>query len=136
MDDTTNAAWCSSDCITATMNINNPNPTGLRSAYIIGGFLHAHTTAVAMKASVVHSNGSETIIDENQNFDFDYQTSNLLDSSKFVELFETDNIMIECTYNTKQRSAVVWGGDSTNEEMCLAVLMVYPKSILPSFIIK
>lgn len=42
-----------------------------------------------------------------------------------------DSIMVECIFETKNRSQPTFGGLATTQEMCTAVLYYYPKATIP-----
>uniref|UniRef100_A0A8C2DCP4 Monooxygenase, DBH-like 1, like n=1 Tax=Cyprinus carpio TaxID=7962 RepID=A0A8C2DCP4_CYPCA len=86
--------------------------------------LHTHLTG--RKVRVGHFRGGKQIdfLAVDENYDFEYQDVLNLGKTKTVKL--GDKLLVECTYNTENRSKLTWGGLSTSDEMCLAFLFYYP----------
>ncbi|XP_042634352.1 DBH-like monooxygenase protein 2 homolog [Cyprinus carpio] len=86
--------------------------------------LHTHLTG--RKVRVGHFRGGKQIdfLAVDENYDFEYQDVMNLGKTKTVKL--GDKLLVECTYNTENRSKLTWGGLSTSDEMCLAFLFYYP----------
>uniref|UniRef100_A0A8C2H7N4 Monooxygenase, DBH-like 1, like n=1 Tax=Cyprinus carpio TaxID=7962 RepID=A0A8C2H7N4_CYPCA len=86
--------------------------------------LHTHLTG--RKVRVGHFRGGKQIdfLAVDENYDFEYQEVTNLGKTKTVKL--GDKLLVECTYNTENRSTLTWGGFSTSDEMCLAFLFYYP----------
>ncbi|KTF88856.1 hypothetical protein cypCar_00028656 [Cyprinus carpio] len=76
--------------------------------------------------AVVYFRGGKQIdfLAVDENYDFEYQDVMNLGKTKTVKL--GDKLLVECTYNTENRSKLTWGGLSTSDEMCLAFLFYYP----------
>ncbi|KAK7151118.1 hypothetical protein R3I93_012147 [Phoxinus phoxinus] len=91
-----------------------------------------HTHLTGRKVRVGHFRGGKQIdhlaVDENYNFE--YQEVTNLGKTKTVKL--GDQLLVECTYNTENRTTLTWGGLSTSEEMCLSSLFYYPAMNLSS----
>ncbi|XP_050995491.1 DBH-like monooxygenase protein 2 homolog [Labeo rohita] len=85
-----------------------------------------HTHLAGRKVRVGHFRGEKQIdfLAVDENYDFEYQDVTNLGKTKTVKL--GDKLLVECTYNTENRSALTWGGLSTSDEMCLAFLFYYP----------
>jgi hypothetical protein len=64
-------------------------------------------------------------IDRNDNYDFELQDTVLLPNE--VKVLPGDDIEVLCNYDTTNRSSVTLGGLGTNDEICLAYLLVYPR---------
>ncbi|MCJ8743956.1 hypothetical protein PDJAM_G00100630 [Pangasius djambal] len=60
----------------------------------------------------------------NEHYDFEFQQVTHLGKTKTVKL--GDKLLVECTYNTSNRTELTWGGLETHNEMCLAFLYYYP----------
>uniref|UniRef100_A0A672PKX8 Monooxygenase, DBH-like 1, like n=1 Tax=Sinocyclocheilus grahami TaxID=75366 RepID=A0A672PKX8_SINGR len=91
-----------------------------------------HTHLAGRKVRVGHSRGGKQIdlLAADENYDFEYQEVTNLGKTKPVKL--GDKLLVECTYNTENRSTLTWGGFSTSDEMCLAFLFYYPAMNLSS----
>uniref|UniRef100_A0A671NE33 DBH-like monooxygenase protein 2 homolog n=1 Tax=Sinocyclocheilus anshuiensis TaxID=1608454 RepID=A0A671NE33_9TELE len=85
-----------------------------------------HTHLAGRKVRVGHFRGGKQIdlLAADENYDFEYQEVTNLGKTKPVKL--GDKLLVECTYNTENRSTLTWGGLSTSDEMCLAFLFYYP----------
>uniref|UniRef100_A0A671NI23 DBH-like monooxygenase protein 2 homolog n=2 Tax=Sinocyclocheilus anshuiensis TaxID=1608454 RepID=A0A671NI23_9TELE len=93
-----------------------------------------HTHLAGRKVRVGHFRGGKQIdfLAVDENYDFEYQEVTNLGKTKTVKL--GDKLLVECTYNTENRSTLTWGGLSTSDEMCLAFLFYYPAMNLSSCI--
>ena len=60
-----------------------------------------------------------------EHYDFNFQVSQRL--SQETVILPGDELMVECEYNTIDRSKTTFGGIETTDEMCLVFLLVYPK---------
>lgn len=116
IDSVTNEAWCDSDCLSYAMPEDGIT--------IFASMLHAHVHGVALKASVIRNGEEIAIIDENENYDFNYQTTSYL--SEPITLEAGDTIYVSCTYSTIDATETIYAGEATSEEMCLVWLSAYP----------
>eukprot|EP00490_Sorites_sp_Unknown_P012982 CAMPEP_0114655184 /NCGR_PEP_ID=MMETSP0191-20121206/10935_1 /TAXON_ID=126664 /ORGANISM="Sorites sp." /LENGTH=423 /DNA_ID=CAMNT_0001870835 /DNA_START=412 /DNA_END=1683 /DNA_ORIENTATION=+ len=95
---------------------------GVNSVTAIASFLHSHTIGVQLRLRHFRGNTELAPIDENLNYDFDFQ--------QFVPINRTiqagDSMLTECYYDSRSRDEITLAGEATTEEMCLAFLMVYP----------
>uniref|UniRef100_A0A8D0DGG4 Monooxygenase, DBH-like 1, like n=1 Tax=Sander lucioperca TaxID=283035 RepID=A0A8D0DGG4_SANLU len=85
-----------------------------------------HTHLAGRKVRVGHYRNGEQIdflgLDENFNFEFQQVIS--LGNIKTIK--QSDEIAVECTYSTTDRTNVTMMGLATTNEMCLAFLFYYP----------
>ncbi|KAF1376611.1 hypothetical protein PFLUV_G00213270 [Perca fluviatilis] len=85
-----------------------------------------HTHLAGRKVRVGHYRNGEQIdflgLDENFNFEFQQVIS--LGNIKTIK--QSDEIAVECTYSTTNRTNVTMMGLATTDEMCLAFLFYYP----------
>ncbi|XP_043076102.1 DBH-like monooxygenase protein 2 homolog isoform X1 [Puntigrus tetrazona] len=86
--------------------------------------LHAHLVGRKVRVGQFREGRQIDFVAVDENYDFDYQEVTNLGETKTVKL--GDKLLVECTYNTEKRNALTWGGFSTSDEMCLAVLFYYP----------
>ncbi|KAK6195952.1 hypothetical protein SNE40_001271 [Patella caerulea] len=110
--------YCGVDC---TNKAFKDHPEGVK---VFGIFPHSHLLGEAVRSRIIR-NGVETVIADDENYDFDYQESRLL--TEEVVIKPGDIIETECRYKSDDKSTVTLGGLSTNEEMCLVFLMYYPR---------
>jgi len=91
---------------------------------VVGLFPHMHQLGthirVTLNSSVV---GAVTIHD--QDYDFLEQTIYPIDS---IQMRSGDTVAVECTYRNDTGATVTWG-DSSKQEMCLGVLLRYPRGM-------
>ncbi|XP_052441666.1 DBH-like monooxygenase protein 2 homolog [Carassius gibelio] len=108
-------------CDTAEIPKVLETPTDLQ---VFSVMLHTHLAG--RKVRVGHFRGEKQIdfLAADENYDFEYQDVTNLGKTKTVKL--GDKLLVECTYNTENRSTLTWGGLSTSDEMCLAFLFYYP----------
>uniref|UniRef100_A0A3P9KJA9 Monooxygenase, DBH-like 1, like n=1 Tax=Oryzias latipes TaxID=8090 RepID=A0A3P9KJA9_ORYLA len=85
-----------------------------------------HTHLAGRKVRVGHFRKGKQIdfLGLNENYNFEMQQTVNLGSIKTV--MEGDEIIVECTYNTEDRTEPTKIGLSTFDEMCLAFLYYYP----------
>ncbi|XP_057208977.1 DBH-like monooxygenase protein 2 homolog isoform X2 [Triplophysa rosa] len=85
-----------------------------------------HTHLAGRKVRVGHFRDGKQIdlLAVDEHYDFEYQEVVNLGKTKTVKL--GDKLLVQCTYNTENRTKLTWGGLSTSNEMCLAFLYYYP----------
>ncbi|XP_037304540.2 DBH-like monooxygenase protein 2 homolog [Pungitius pungitius] len=85
-----------------------------------------HTHLAGRKIRVGHYRNGEQIdfLALNENYNFELQETLSLGNIKTIK--QGDEIMVECTYSTTDRTGVTRMGLSTTDEMCLAFLLYYP----------
>ncbi|KAL2101939.1 hypothetical protein ACEWY4_003700 [Coilia grayii] len=87
-----------------------------------------HTHLAGRKVRVGHYRDGKQLgfmaLEEHYNFEFQ-QVKNL-GKTKTVEMGDT--LLVECTYDTSNRTGFSWTGFSTQNEMCLAFIFYYPAS--------
>jgi Copper type II ascorbate-dependent monooxygenase, C-terminal domain len=84
-----------------------------------------HSAGTKIKLSVVRNEEELEPIVDDSNLNSNYLETRLLMSSR--KLLPGDQMMVECTYNTFKRERFTLGGDSTNEEVCRATVLYYPR---------
>nr|XP_015802787.2 DBH-like monooxygenase protein 2 homolog [Nothobranchius furzeri] len=85
-----------------------------------------HTHLAGRKIRVGHFRNQQQIdfLGLNENYNFDLQQIVSLGSLKTIK--QSDDIVVECTYNTENRNQSTKMGLSSTDEMCLAFLLYYP----------
>ncbi|XP_065840799.1 DBH-like monooxygenase protein 1 [Oscarella lobularis] len=91
---------------------------------VVGVTLHAHTAATAMKLGHIRNGKQLPYLDRNDHYDFNYQNAYYLPQP--IKLLPGDILETVCNYSTEGRTKVTIGGLGTQDEMCLAFVMVYP----------
>ncbi|XP_054712573.1 DBH-like monooxygenase protein 1 isoform X2 [Uloborus diversus] len=92
---------------------------------VLGVFLHAHLLGRRLKVRHFRNNVELAPLADDSNYDFNYQAYHHY--SKEITVLPDDQITVECTYDSTKRNETTFGGLSTQEEMCLAFLLHYPK---------
>ncbi|XP_035687497.1 uncharacterized protein LOC118423447 [Branchiostoma floridae] len=112
------AGFCGTQCLNAFLEeLGEP-------IKIIGVMLHAHLLGVRLNARLIH-NGVETDIARDDNYDFNLQNTRMLKEE--ITVYPGDTLITECIYNSEHRDSVTYGGLGTQEEMCEAFFLYYPK---------
>ncbi|MBN3296421.1 MOXD2 protein, partial [Amia calva] len=86
--------------------------------------LHTHLAGRKMRVAQFRNGEQIGFLGVNENYDFNLQEFKYLGQTAIIK--EGDEMVVECTYNTKNRSKVTNLGLSTTEEMCYAFLLYYP----------
>jgi len=89
---------------------------------IFASFLHAHERGRRIWTNVIRNGKVVTTIGNNQNYDFNLQTVQTLPRTV---LQQDDQYVTYCTYDTVNKSDVVWG-EASDQEMCFNFLYYYP----------
>ncbi|ESO82138.1 hypothetical protein LOTGIDRAFT_135247 [Lottia gigantea] len=108
--------FCSSDCTNRKLS-----PDGIN---VFGVFPHSHLLGHAVRTRIIRQ-GEETVISDDDNYDFDYQETRLI--NKEIKIMPGDTIKTQCIYKSDDIDRMTFGGLSTREEMCIGFLMYYPK---------
>ncbi|XP_029639774.1 DBH-like monooxygenase protein 1 isoform X2 [Octopus sinensis] len=90
--------------------------------------LHAHLAG--RKIRVRHIRNGKLLPDVmyDENYDFNYQELRYMKKESFLS--QGDILQTECVYDTTQRTKFTKGGLGTEEEMCLAFILIYPRTKL------
>ena len=91
---------------------------------VFASFLHAHTLGIAMELRHIRNGVELEPIEVNDAYDFDYQQTTAIDPERGVILTADDEIILECFYNSMDRTEITFGGLSTVDEMCQAYVYV------------
>jgi mono/diheme cytochrome c family protein len=103
---------------------------------IHNGFLHMHNLATSGRTTLVRADGTEQVILDIRDWDFNWQSTYILEKELLVR--PGDNIRLECIWdNTDENQTVVNGeqlpardvqwGDGTGDEMCLMNILMTQK---------
>ncbi|KAM9353609.1 DBH-like monooxygenase protein 2 homolog [Symphorus nematophorus] len=99
---------------------------------VFGVLLHTHLAGRRIR--VGHYRNGEQIdflaLDENYNFDL----QQIINLGNIKTIKQGDEIAVECTYSTTNRTGVTKIGLATTDEMCLAFLFYYPEIQITSCI--
>lgn len=125
---------------TAVLPLVFGKPAGLTLSdpwVIHNGFIHMHTRGKSGRVSLLRKNGTEQIMLDIRDWDFNWQSTYRFDRELLLE--PGDRLKLECDWdNTQDNQDIVNGvpqtaqyiewGDGTGDEMCLmSVLMTQPR---------
>ncbi|ESO82137.1 hypothetical protein LOTGIDRAFT_135206, partial [Lottia gigantea] len=110
--------YCSSECTSKRLG---HLPEGI---HVFAVFPHSHLLGHAVRNRIVR-NGEELMINDDENYDFDYQEARLMNKEFIIKAGDT--IKTQCIYKSDDKDHITVGGISTRQEMCIGFLMYYPK---------
>ncbi|XP_067421788.1 putative DBH-like monooxygenase protein 2 [Emydura macquarii macquarii] len=106
------------------------NGTPVPDMKVIGFLLHTHLAGRGVKA-VQYRNGEQVrIICEDNKYDFSLQETR--DLKEAITIKTGDEILVECNFQTLDRTEITFSGPSTLNEMCLVFLFYYPRNNISS----
>ncbi|CAK8671829.1 DBH-like monooxygenase protein 1 isoform X2 [Clavelina lepadiformis] len=123
---------CSSQCLSAAMNVN-----GTDAIRIFGVLLHSHLLGRRITLRHIRNGNELAPIAKDSAYDFNYQETRLLKEE--VKLVQGDSMQVVCDCQSTGRNKITLGGLDTDREMCMAFILYYPKlplnlcSTSPSF---
>ncbi|XP_032850944.1 putative DBH-like monooxygenase protein 2 [Tyto alba] len=98
--------------------------------HVFAYLLHTHLSGRGVKAAQYRNGEQLRIICEDNNYDFRLQE--IRDMKEILIIKPGDEILVECNFQTLDRSGVTFGGPSTMNEMCLTFLFYYPRNNISS----
>lgn len=113
------SGFCTSECLDRGFG-NNKNGVN-----IIAILEHGHLLARKIRTRIIR-NGTELeplVVDNN--YDFNFQEFRNPPNAR--KIMSGDALVVDCTYDSTQRSTVTYGGLATTDEMCLSFIVYYPK---------
>ncbi|XP_037072924.1 DBH-like monooxygenase protein 1 [Pollicipes pollicipes] len=90
--------------------------------------LHAHLAGRTLNLRHVRNGRELPSVAHDWTYDFNFQQSRIM--SQKVRILPGDTLLLDCGYNTEDRTNVTMGGFATRNEMCLAFLTYYPRTHL------
>ncbi|CAG7729787.1 unnamed protein product, partial [Allacma fusca] len=117
--DFTVVGHCSSACTKRNVPAGGIN--------IINVLLHSHMAGRQLKLRHFREGVELPFVAQDSNYDFNYQQNRVL--PEYRKVLGGDHLTYECVYDSTGREPpeAVTGGLSTRQEMCLAILMYYPR---------
>ncbi|GFR80888.1 DBH-like monooxygenase protein 1 [Elysia marginata] len=112
--------YCDTACIAEGLGDNE--------IHVFANVLHAHLLGTKLRTRHFRNGVELPPVQEDNNYDFDYQEARMLESERTIK--KGDSLMVECEYDSTQRTTVTHGGLSSREEMCLSFLIYYPRNQL------
>jgi len=97
---------------------------------ILGVVHHMHLAGMKMDIDVERDGRNLGPLRLEHNYDFNHQS---LEGSPVRTLLPGDQFAMHCRYDTSKLSEDVAFGDLTQQEMCYAVVMYYPRQVFDSF---
>ncbi|XP_040570289.1 DBH-like monooxygenase protein 1 isoform X3 [Lepeophtheirus salmonis] len=116
----TSLGRCVSDC--------TKNGLPSEGITLINGVLHSHLASRKMKIRHLRNGKELPVILKDDHYDFNYQVARI--PPKETQVLPGDELLLECQYETRNRSKPTFGGLSTREEMCIAFILYYPRAPL------
>ncbi|XP_050714984.1 uncharacterized protein LOC126997815 [Eriocheir sinensis] len=92
---------------------------------VFEGILHSHLMGTSMVLRHIRDGQELPVIMKDMHYDFKYQSSRVLQEE--VTVLPGDALIIECYYDSSNRSNPTFGGLGTREEMCQVALSYYPR---------
>ncbi|XP_066468734.1 putative DBH-like monooxygenase protein 2 [Tiliqua scincoides] len=113
-----------------TSQFDELNGTPVPDLHVFGFLLHTHLCGTGVRG-VQYRNGKQLrVLCEDLKYDFNLQETRALPE---VIIFKPgDEFLVECRYQTRDRTGITFGGPSTLNEMCLAFLFYYPRNNISS----
>ncbi|MCA9715391.1 MAG: hypothetical protein H6713_13880 [Myxococcales bacterium] len=90
--------------------------------HVIGTWLHAHDIGKTLWTEVFRDGQMIAELGREDPFKFDYQT--FQDADFWVE--PGDEFQTHCVYDASDRGEWTYGGDATDQEMCINFMLYYP----------
>lgn len=110
-------AHCTSNCTQKALQ-----PEGIN---VFGVNMQTHSLGRKIKVGIVRNGEEIEPLAQEASLDAEHLENRVLD--KVRKILPGDHITVECTYNTFMRAQFTLGGESTDEEVCTATLMYYPR---------
>ncbi|CAL1547319.1 unnamed protein product, partial [Lymnaea stagnalis] len=114
------SGYCTQDCIGKTL--------GDQEIRVFANFLHSHLLGRKIRTRHIRNGVELPPILEDNAYDFNYQETRILTEERVVK--KGDLLLVECDYDSTQRTQITHGGLKTTLEMCLSFLLYYPKAAL------
>jgi len=89
------------------------------------GLLHQHLYGRQIRLHHFRNGTQLAPILEDNNYDFYYQQYRRMEPKR--RIYSTDNLVLECVYDTTKTKIPIFGGFSTAEEMCESTFLYYPR---------
>ncbi|XP_015281365.1 PREDICTED: putative DBH-like monooxygenase protein 2 [Gekko japonicus] len=98
--------------------------------HVFGYLLHTHLAGRGVRGVHYRDGKQLRILCEDNKYDFNLQETRGL--KELVTFKAGDEFLVECRYETLDRTSLTFGGPSTLNEMCLAFLFYYPRNNISS----
>ncbi|KAL8202803.1 UNVERIFIED_CONTAM: hypothetical protein K2H54_025713 [Gekko kuhli] len=98
--------------------------------HVFGFLLHTHLAGRGMRGVQYRDGKQLRILCEDNKYSFNLQETR--DLKELITFKAGDEFLVECRYETLDRTSLTFGGPSTLNEMCLAFLFYYPRNNISS----
>ncbi|XP_047476487.1 DBH-like monooxygenase protein 1 [Penaeus chinensis] len=98
-------------------------PEGVK---VFRGLLHAHLLGTDITLRQIREGRELPVVFKDMNYDFNYQQGRILKEE--MTILPGDSFITECGYDARHKQTPTFGGESTQEEMCIAFLTYYPRT--------
>ncbi|KAM9388087.1 LOW QUALITY PROTEIN: putative DBH-like monooxygenase protein 2 [Phaethornis superciliosus] len=98
--------------------------------HVFGYLLHTHLSGRGVKVVQYPNSEHLGVICEDSKYDFTLQE--IREVKELMIIKAGDEILVECNFQTLDRSEITFGGPSTMNEMCLAFLFYCPRNNISS----
>jgi len=95
---------------------------------VVGNLLHEHNVGSALSFRHIRDGQELPPIEANEAYDFNFQQVTMFEDHLRRTLLPGDEFILDCVYDTTSRDGITFGGESSQQEMCLTFLWVYPAS--------
>ncbi|XP_012948541.3 putative DBH-like monooxygenase protein 2 isoform X2 [Anas acuta] len=106
------------------------NGTPVPDLHVFAYLLHTHLAGRGVKVAQYRNEKQLGIICEDNKYDFTLQE--IRDMKEILVIKPGDEILVECNFQTLDRSGITFAGPSTMNEMCLSFLFYYPRNNISS----
>lgn len=113
----TTVGICSGDCTEKSFPKD-----GIR---VFQGLLHSHLLGHSITIRQIRNGRELPIVFQDMNYDFNYQQERILKEEMLI--LPGDTLIMECGYDSTKRTKPTFGGEGTEQEMCLSYLTYYPR---------
>lgn len=110
-------AHCTPECTQKALA-----PEGIN---VFGVNMQTHSLGRKIKLGIVRNGEEIEPLALESSLNSNYLENRVFDKVK--KILPGDHVTVECTYNTFKREQFTLGGESADEEVCMATLMYYPK---------
>lgn len=114
----TSIGYCSGKCNKDALPVDGINVVGLH--------MQTHEMGKSIKVGLVRSDGIEQHpIGQDYSLNSDYLEYRALDNH--VRILPNDDLIVECSYNSYEKTKLTLGGYDAQQEVCQATLIYYPR---------
>ncbi|XP_069106063.1 DBH-like monooxygenase protein 1 homolog [Argopecten irradians] len=109
-------SYCPEECFQSALPETGVN--------VFAVFQHAHLLGTAIKTRHFRNGTELEPFADDKHYDFDFQ--DIRARTHEIHLQKGDSVAVDCTYDSRLKTKPTYGGISTQEEMCISMLLFYP----------